>query len=333
MATPIALDRVTALALDPGAQLVVHGAVTTSLDGSTFDAAMQADGLAPGAMRAGGLFDLAAGGLRIVAQRADRHEYTLVATGAPGVGCAAAGIGSPCLVPRLAQLAHERLKTASELAPTLAGTVAIEGVTTAASLEGLVAASDQPIAPRMAAAATDVSLVATLFAGAWLARGWLRRRAASAIGRVKSAAREALGVTRHDPTLAGVRAQVHAMVARAEVLDASRRSFAARLAKIDRASLERRRDAAARSPSPDAAEALAWLTAECAEAERLESDLASSLLGLERIESALRVVALRARRGRGTRARVERDDPVDAAALELALREEAAVEADRAAHP
>lgn len=43
MATPLPLDRVTALVLDPGAQVVVRGVVSTSLDGSTFDVAMQAD--------------------------------------------------------------------------------------------------------------------------------------------------------------------------------------------------------------------------------------------------------------------------------------------------
>ena len=94
--------------------------------------------------------------------------------------------------------------------------------------------------------------------------------------------------------------------------------------------LDRKRDAYARSSSPEAAETLAWLTAECAEAERLESDLSSSMLGLQRIESALRVVTLRVREHRGTRARVARHDPVDGAAAELHLRDEARAEADRA---
>jgi hypothetical protein len=95
---------------------------------------------------------------------------------------------------------------------------------------------------------------------------------------------------------------------------------------MDRTALERRREACARSSSPEAGEALTWLTAECAEAARLESDLASSVVGLERIESALRVVALRTREHRGTRARIAKNDPVDALALELELREEARAE-------
>jgi hypothetical protein len=118
------------------------------------------------------------------------------------------------------------------------------------------------------------------------------------------------------------------MLARAVDLDAARRACAARLARIDRASLERRREATARSTSPDAAETLAWLTAEQAEAERLQSDLSSSILGMDRIESALRVVVLRAREHRGTRARVA-GDAVDGAALELALRDEAMVEVEQ----
>jgi len=314
MATPLALDRITALQLDSGAQIVVHGAVSTSVDGSVFDAAMQADGLSPGAMRAGGLFDLAAGGLRIVQQSVDRHEYTLVSTGVPGPACAAAGIGSPCLVPRLAVLAHERLKTSAELASTLSGAV---------QLEGVIAPPVPPVSPQTSSALSAGAVVAALAVFAWGALVARRRRAQSPLGRVRTAAREALHATRGDPTLERVRAQVHAMLTRAQQLDAARSACVARLARIDRAALERRREAVAHSTSPDAAETLAWLTAECAEAERLRGDLASSRLGLERIESAMRVVSLRAREGRGTRARIAHADPVDATALELILREEA----------
>ncbi len=328
MGTPLALDRITALQLDAGAQIVVHGAVSTSVDGSVFDAAMQADGLSPGAMRAGGLFDLAAGGLRIVQQSVDRHEYTLASTGTPGPACAALGIGSPCLVPRLAVLAHERLKTSAELANTLSGAV---------QLEGVIAPPVPPVSPQTASALSAGAVVAALAIFAWAALVIRRRRAQSALGRVRAAAREAIEATRRDPTLERVRAQVLAMLTRAEQLDQARSACVARLARIDRANLERRRQAMARSSSPEAGEALAWLTAECAEAERLQSDLSSSLVGLERIESAMRVVSLRVREGRGTRARVAHADPVDAAALELVLREEALIEVeaviDRTARP
>jgi len=97
---------------------------------------------------------------------------------------------------------------------------------------------------------------------------------------------------------------------------------------MDHAALAKRTEACAQSATPDAAEALAWLTAERAEAVRLEGDLAASIAGLERIESALRVVAMRARAHRGVRARATRADPVDAVAAELELREEGLAEAD-----
>jgi hypothetical protein len=190
-------------------------------------------------------------------------------------------------------------------------------------LEGVIAPPVPPVQPEVVSAVSTGALVAVLAVAAWIALIARRRRAASAIGRVRAAAREAIQATRGDPTLARIRTQVQAMLTRAEQLDTARRAHVARLARIDRATLERRREAMARSTAPEAAEALAWLTAECAEAERVQSDLSSSLVGLERIESAMRVVSLRAREGRGTRARIAHADPVDATALELILREEA----------
>jgi hypothetical protein len=222
-------------------------------------------------------------------------------------------------VPRLAELAHERLKTSAELAKTLSGGI---------ELEGVVMPTAPWIAPPVASALSGFAGVALAIACTWALVAGRRRRARSPLGRVRAAAGEALRATRRDPTLDRVRVQVHAMVSRAEQLDGVRAACAARLRRIDRAALEHRRDAVARSTSPDAAETLAWLTAECAEAERLRGDLASARLGLERIESALRVVCLRAREGRGTRARIARD-PVDAAALELSLRDEASLEVEQ----
>jgi hypothetical protein len=324
MATPLPLDRVTALALDPGASVVVRGLVTTSVDGSAFDVAMQWDGLSPGASRPGGLFDLAAGGLRVAEQHPETHEYVLASTGSVGTACAAAGAPSPCLVPRLSALAHERLRTQAELATTLHGGV---------ELEGVVASAARPVAPPIVAMATIVALAALVAGVATLTLAWWRRRARSALGRVRAAAREALRAVRGDTTLDRVGAEVRAMLGRALELDRARRACAVRLGRIDRAALDRKREAFARSGAPEAVEALMWLAAEQAEADRLASDLSSSVAGLQRIESALRVVTLRVREHRGTRARVARHDPVDAAAAELHLREEAAAEAERAIGP
>ncbi|HEX3345143.1 MAG TPA: hypothetical protein VHS09_11255 [Polyangiaceae bacterium] len=322
MGTALPLDRVTSLALEPGARVVVHGAMTTSVDGSVFDVTTQWDGLSPGASRPGGLFDLESGGLRLVEQRADRHEYVLAATDDDGAACAVLRVPSPCLVPRVAALAHERLRTQEELRSTLSGRV---------ELEGVIAPPPTPlVAPAILGRLCLVAVVVALVGGSLLVLRGLRRRSRSALGRVRAAARAALRAVRGDTTLDRLRGEVRAMLARACELDASRRACVRRLARIDRGALDRKRDAYARSPSPDAAETLAWLTAEVAEAERLESDLASSLLGLQRIESALRVVTLRVRDNRGTRARIGRGDPVDAAAAELHLRDEARREVDRA---
>jgi hypothetical protein len=305
MGAPVPLDRVTTLALDPGADVIVAGVVRTSTDGSTFDAPA--------------MFDLDGGGLHLVAAR-EGHAFVLGATGHPGTGCATAGVASPCLVPRVAELAHERLETRGELAATLTGGIEIESVVV----------PPPPPAPDPTPAIAVGGAIAFALTALWLVVALLRQRARSAIGRVRSAARQALGATRGDATLERVREEILAMVARARDLDEARRACKKRLSGIDRAALDRKREAHARIASPDAADALAWLTAEQAEVERLESDHASSLLGLARLESALRVVTMRVREHRGTRARVELHDPADEVAVELRIRDETHAEVDRA---
>jgi hypothetical protein len=322
MSQMLPLDRVTALALDPGASVVVRGVTTTTVDGSSFDAAMQYDTLATSAWHPGGLFDLAAGGLRIVEQHPERHEYVLASDGRPGPACAAAGAPSPCLVPRLATLAHERLKTQGELASSLTGGVELQGVI-----------APPPVLPETAVRLEGAGVVLAAIVAAGLAVIWLRRRALTPLVRVRRAAREALRATRGDPTLDAVRTQVRAMVARAGQLDGSRRACARRLGRVDRTALDLKRRVYAVSAAPGAADALAWLAAEQDETLRVERDLASSVMGLQRIESALRVVTLRVREDRGTRARIARHDPVDGAAVELLLREEAMDEADGTVRP
>jgi hypothetical protein len=321
MGALVPLDRVTPLSLDPGAHVVLHGIARTSLDGSVFDALAQWDGLAAGASRAGGLFDPVAGGLRIAEARPDRHEYVLESEGTPGSACVAAGVPSPCLAPRLAEIGHERLRTAAELASTLSGALevepAIEPAVAPATLRAVAT-----VASVLAVAAIVVALVAIV-----------RRLARSPMGRVRSAAGEAMRATRGDTTLQRLRGQVHVLLARAAQLDVARRECARRLRRIDRLGLAKRTEACARSAAPEAVETMTWLAAEHAEAARLEADLAASTVGLERIESALRVLAMRARAHRGVSARARRADPVDAVAVELELREEGLAEAERFLRP
>jgi hypothetical protein len=304
--------------LDPGGTFAIHGLVRTSLDGSAFDVAGQWDGLSPDAWRAGGLFDLAAGGLRIQEQHPDRHEYVLTSTGVAGPACVAAGLPPPCLVPRTAELAHERLRTVVEFASTLSGGV---------EMDSAIA----PAVPRATLNAAAVLGAVLTLAGILMGLVFFaRRRARTALGRVRAVARDAVQLTRGDATLERLGAQVHALVDRAAQLDVARAACLRALRRIDRSALERRAEACARSNAPEAVEAFRWLTAERAEATRLESDLAASVVGLERIESALRVVVLRARETRGVPARAAKADPVHDVAMELELREEGLAEAARA---
>ena len=310
------LDRVTPLAVDPGAHVVMHGVVRTSVDGSAFDALMRWEGLSAGSSRPGGLFDPVAGGLEVAGQDTYHHTYDLAWAGARGPMCVAAGVSSPCLVPRLAALGHDRLRTSAEFASTLWGSVELE-------------VTEPPAAPLLTlrevatvAAVVGIAAVAVVLAMA------ARRLSRSPLGRVRAASREAMRATRGDATLQRLHAQVRVLVGRASQFDAARRACACKLRRIDHADLAKRTEACARSRAPDAAEALAWLTEERAEAERLAADLAASIVGLERIESALRVVTMRARVHHGVRARATHADPVDAVATEFELREEGIAEAD-----
>jgi len=303
----VAIDRVTALRMNAGDALDVRGTIRSSIDGSAF-APMD-------------LFDAEAGGLTVVASSA-AGSARLVATGAAGPACVAANLSSPCLVPRVAELAHARLVTVDDFARSLSGAVTMD----------LAPAPPPPPAPMarstvLAMTTAIAAAVAALVAAIAIALGRARRR--TAIGQVYAAALSARKATRGDVTLAGVRAQIDALVARADDLEAARAACLARLEKIDRGALEKKRAAWAASQAPEAREALDWLTAEQAEAARLGEDLASSVAGLERIAAALRVLALRTRSHRGTRARARVADPVDALAEDLDRRDAAISEVER----
>jgi hypothetical protein len=310
-------------------EVVVRGQVGSSLDGSTFDAVTQRDRYPrlagdPGP-RIGGLFDPEAGGLRVIEQDPERHVYRLAPTGAPAPACAAIGARA-CLAPRLGALAHERLVTEEDLAASLHGAV---------EAEPLPPAARPLVSPDEAGTIGWLAAVAAALGAAALARAVRRARAARAIGQVRLAAAQARRATGGDATLARARERIGALVERAEELERARAACAARLVRLDPVRLETRRAAWARSSAPGAEAALAALAAESAEADQLASDLAAAVAGLERIASALRAVALRARADRGTRAVAAHDDPVDLLAGELELRELAGreAEADPAAGP
>jgi hypothetical protein len=302
------LDHVTVLAMEPDAVVTLSGLMTTSFDGSGFDAAS--------------LFNFAAGGLRVVEADPVHHAYVVAPTGAYSSACAAVG-GVPCLVPRLGILAHDRLHTASELASTLSGTITLESH------------------PAPSAAPAILSALATVVLGlvgvaslGWLVVAWSKRAARTALGRIRIAARQALRAARGDATLDGARRQIRALVDRARQVDGVRHVCARRLARIDLGALERRAEACARATVPLAEAALASFSAERTAADQLESDHRSAVVELERIESALRTAALRVGRTQSPPAMRFRApkgafaDPVDALAGELDLRDESIAEAD-----
>jgi hypothetical protein len=310
------LDRVTPIS----GEVVLRGELRSSFDGSTFDAVTQRDMFpqleGEPTLRLAGLFDPGAGGLRVVEQDPATHVYRLAPTGGVGPGCEGAGVASPCLVPRLSALAHERLITADAFGATLAGQIEAEA-----------------LPPPVVSSATE-SMLGWLAAGAGLlgaaalARRIRRARLASAIGQARVAAAEARRALRGDATLARARDQIEPLLSRAEELERARHACAARLMRLEPTRLAARRAAWADSTAPDAAVALAALDAEAAEADQVAVDLASAVAGIERIASSLRALVLHARAERGTRAVVAGHDPVAAMHGELALRDDATSEAE-----
>jgi hypothetical protein len=279
----------------PG-EVIMRGELRSSLDGSAFDAITQDDHFPPfrgGDLRLGGLYDPEAGGLRVAEQDLQHHVFRLVPLGTPGRGCLVAGVPSPCLVPRVDALAHERLLTEEAFRATLLGSVTAELV-------------PGPTPPLLTSSETSAvgwfAAVAALLGAGALGRMARRLRRATAIGQVHVAAAAARRALRGDATLARARETIDDLVGRADALERTRRACAARLKKLDPAGLESRRAVWAGSQSPEAIAALAALAAEAAEAEQLAADLVATVAGLERIASSLRALALRTRADRGTRA-------------------------------
>ena len=310
--------------LAPGQVVTVRGAARTSFDGAVFDAATHTD--ATGS-HVGGLYALDGTGLRVTARDGDAHAVTLVATGDDAPVCRSAGMAGPCLLPRTSALAHERLMTVEELEQTLTGSVEIS-----------VPEPPPPIVSHRAA--RGLALAAALLAVVVAIVAWRRAREArraTAIGRVMEAAREARRRTRGDATLATVGVTIDELVARASVVERERRSCARRLGAVDRAAVARRRSAWAAwaasgaAGAPGARAASESMAAEEREVERLAAAHDAALASLEEIAASLRAASLRT--SVASDAPAAREAMRAAAARldeELALREDAAAEVERA---
>jgi hypothetical protein len=295
----VPLDRVTGLAMEPGTHFALEGAMISTRDGSSFDGAR--------------LFDLPAGGLRVVSPDSAPGAYVLTWSGETSAVCAAAGAPSPCLVPRVAPLAHERLQTVDEFTGSLWGGVQLESPPPGARAQD----------GRLGAVVVFAVIALVLSGAVWACTRLARRMARDTMRRVRIAARRALRAIRGDATLAPVRPKIAALLERARQLDAVRRACAEKLRRVDRAALDRKAAVLSVASGPSVAAAMATLAVEREETARLERELGGATLELDRIESALRVVALRA----GTRDAHMGLDPVDALVSELDLREQALLEA------
>jgi hypothetical protein len=291
MTTPLSLewlDGVRAVPVAPGEHVTLHAVART------------VDGVELGPTQ---LFDLSAGGLSIVQEDPLSQTVETVPTGIDGPGCVAAGAVSPCLVPRVAALAHARLLTARELMDALTGTIEVHG---SGAIVGATAEPPVSQGPSLALLVTCAAAAAILL----LAVVIRTVRGHGPLGAVRRAARDARRSTRSDGTLAHVRAQIELLVAHARELDRARRACEKKRAGIDRASLAR------------------GLATERTEAARIDEDLARARADLDRVASALRLVALHVRDDRSARC-ASGLDPVAELEVELALGDEEVAELNR----
>jgi hypothetical protein len=121
---PLPLDRLaTHVDVDPGGEIVLRGALVSSHDGSTIDAAMTTG---PSGDDASGLVDFEAGGFYVTSRNPATHEVHAVATGKDAPACAELGVTAPCLPLRVVEQAHARLLTVNAFASSLKGGVSVE---------------------------------------------------------------------------------------------------------------------------------------------------------------------------------------------------------------
>jgi len=271
------LALITALALPPGASATIEGVVETSFDGTRLSARE--------------LFDFEAGGIRVA--RVDGARVVLEAADAPGAACAAAGVASPCLVPRIADHAHARLMTVEDFRASLKGDLAMSIAV--------------PPAPPSRAPLV-VAVLALLAAALTTALGLLARRRSSPFGRVSIAASLARRAAGSDPTLSIVREEIERMVEHARDVERIRRGCVDALEKVRAAPGQR-------------------LAEERDEERRLTDDHARAVGRLNEIAAALRLVPLRVREARNVR--FGGPAPIEAIVAELSLRERAMSEASR----
>jgi hypothetical protein len=227
--TPIDLTHAaTHVDVTPGGEIVLRGALTSMLDGSTIDAATTSwpkDAPGGASIDAGGLIDFAGGGFHITARDATTHEVHTIATGEAAPVCAAMGVEAPCLPLRTLAQARSRLMTMNEWASSLTGRVSVEIIAPPVYAPAVSAAPYLGVAGAVAAAIVGVRLALSI----------RRRNARSPRGKLLALARQV------EAKLARVDAGIAAPLAPAVAATLAR----VKSRKVDPASSEGARVAAA----------------------------------------------------------------------------------------
>jgi len=119
-----------AIHVDTSGEIILQGAYTSTMDGSTIDAATTTwpkEAPGGGSIDAGGVFEISDGyGLHLSSRDPVKHEVHAVVTGDGQSACAALGVAAPCLPSRLGKQALSRLLPRSEWASTLKGSITLE---------------------------------------------------------------------------------------------------------------------------------------------------------------------------------------------------------------
>ncbi|MFH0902611.1 MAG: hypothetical protein V2A73_18430 [Pseudomonadota bacterium] len=295
----VPLTTVTPLFLEPGDELILEGSVYCSHDGSRF---LPAD-----------WYNLAAGGLRLVAREGDRAR--IVVERADDEACSIARRPSPCLVPRVIDLALARLLSVGELrAKSVGGFHALVPLPKQSTANPPPSVSGGPVLGKDALGWPVLRAITAIGASATVALLLLlvRARQRQPLARVLLAARVARRTVGRDPTLCELTSLVDTLVDQAHQIDNARRQCAARRKCLVRTCT---------FPGDCADE---WAQRETAEHARLLADQTVGMAELERIATALRVIVLQARRSSPVATQI-----LAKVNAELELRDQGLAEAER----
>ncbi len=232
-------EAVHPVAVDPGGEVIIRGAVRSSHDGTVFDALTSRPGATgvegDGEPVLGGLYDVEAGGWHVVSRDMRAHAYRLSATGSPGAACTEAGVSSPCLPLRLLPLAQSRLLAVADFARSMSGEVTLE----------VLDPDSTPVRapPFVERYGVAMGVGAVALAGVALAARTLRRRAQTPEAKLRrTAAKVRARLASGDPVHKQLAPSIDALVKHAEELSSLRDRLRTRVASTDRAALTIRRE-------------------------------------------------------------------------------------------